>query len=175
MAEQLPVEFDPSRLGAANAVFESRLPVAHFHRLCEALTRPDGEIEVTAQFRLEDGRRPVVTGHLKGELWMTCQRCLSEFAYPLESDYSLAFVLSEEQADALPDIYEAVMRDERGRVRTTDMLEDELLLQLPIVPKHADEHDCGAQFVYKAQPTETKPQSTRKNPFASLAGLKTND
>lgn len=175
MTERLPVEFDPQRLANSGELLSACLPVAHFKRLLAELQSAEGEVQVSVTFSRDNAYRVRATGQVQTAVQLCCQRCLGAFNCPLESEFEFVFVDSEERAEALPEELDALLVDERGRIRAVDMLEDELLLQLPIVPKHADEHDCAVNLVYKAQPTDPKPRSTRENPFASLAGLKKND
>jgi uncharacterized protein len=175
MADRLPVEFDPKRLAVAEARFSAELPLAQFQRLVPELASADGVVYVEVAFSLDRARRAVAAGKLCGAYPLVCQRCMAGFNWRFEREFELTFAESEAEAEEWSDELEPVLLDEFGRLRAIDMLEDELLLLVPIVPKHADEHDCDANFVYNAQPTENQPQQQRENPFAALSGLKTNN
>ncbi len=175
MSQPLPVEFDPQRLANAGEEFIARLPLAQFKRLVAELRDSAGEVSARLRLSCDEAGRVLVRGRVQADLTLRCERCLGDFVLPVDSDLDLLVVDSESAAEALPDEIEALIANEHGRLRAVDLLEDELLLSLPIVAKHADEHDCAGNFVYKAQPTAPAPQAPRENPFAALAGLKKND
>ena len=76
----------------------------------------------------------------------------------------------QEQADALPEAYEPVEVNDHGEVDLFQLLEDELIISLPIVALHAEE-DCE---VGEDDMTFGKidPANERPNPFAVLKELK---
>ena len=57
-----------------------------------------------------------------------------------------------------------------GRVTVGELVEEELLLELPIVPLHADESDCVVQEDAPAVKGATSEPTTQK-PFAQLDQL----
>jgi len=175
MSQPLPVEFDPQRLAKAGDEFIARLPLAHFKRLVAELRDSAGEVSATLRFVRAEGGRVRVSGRMRAEFTLRCERCLGDFALEVDEEFDLVVVDSDKATETLPEEMEPLVTDERGHLRAVDLLEDELLLALPIVAKHADEHDCVGNFVYKAQPIAPAPQAPRSNPFAALAGLKKND
>lgn len=75
-----------------------------------------------------------------------------------------------DQADVLPEIYEPIEFNPFGEVDLRDVVEDELMLTLPLVPMHDPEH-CEvsvAEQVFGKLPAEAE----KPNPFAVLANLK---
>jgi uncharacterized protein len=118
-------------------------------------------------FRLEGfrGRRgePMLRLHLDGELGLRCQRCLEAMTLPIsqQSVYELraseADIVGEDLSDDEKDflVFDAEMS-------IVALVEDELLLSLPVAPKH-DECRVG---VTVAQVEDAA------RPFAGLAALK---
>ena len=75
-----------------------------------------------------------------------------------------------EQAEALPEAYEPIEVNEFGEIDLLAMVEDEIILSLPVVPVHDSEH-CEvseADMVFGELPDEAQ----KPNPFAVLASLK---
>ncbi|BBE08792.1 MAG: uncharacterized protein ON057_000293 [Glomeribacter sp. 1016415] len=75
---------------------------------------------------------------LEGALWLECQRCLEPYQEPLTIDIWYRIVQNSAQADAAP------ANDERADVIVgsrqfdlIDLIDEELLLSLPLVPKHS--------------------------------------
>jgi uncharacterized protein len=100
-----------------------------------------------------------------------CQRCLECFDYPFEAPLELGFVHNEAAADELPDRYDPIILAHDATLRTVDLLEDELILQLPIVARHENENDCAPDMLYKTFSDEDQPDARQPNPFAVLKKL----
>ncbi len=99
-----------------------------------------------------------------------CQRCLEPFAIDLSGEYRLA-LLSDESEIGLVDGAEYVLIDELGEsarrlLPVKDLLEDELILALPLSPRHAD-----CEMLVESVGDEIE-EETQENPFAALAALK---
>jgi uncharacterized protein len=88
-------------------------------------------------------------------------------ALPLDLRFRLGLVVSEEAAAALPDRYEPLLVTAEP-AHIADVIAEEVLLAIPIVPKHSDRVDCQ-EFVKDYKPPVGEQ---RENPFAVLAGLK---
>ena len=158
---------DPVRFTALGDVVEGRVPASGCDRLAELLYRPQGEIRYRVTgYRTPDGL-PALALHLEGDLELVCQRCLGGLSFPLNVDSAIIMV---RDAAALPDLEaEAEGVDvivQPAKVALVDLLEEEILLALPLVPVHA-EGMCGAG-------TGDTPQAMeQKRPFAALERLKT--
>lgn len=138
MSGRLPVELDPLDLADKGREIEGRVPVSAFRRLGEWLDSDSGSIEARLHFeRTPEGRR-VLRGALSGELELVCQRCLTPFALPVERTLELVLVEDEAAARLLPEELEPLAVGHRRVVHTTDLLEDELILALPMVPRCSD-------------------------------------
>ncbi|GCB02900.1 DUF177 domain-containing protein [Ralstonia sp. SET104] len=101
-----------------------------------------------------------------GAVWLQCQRCLKAYEQPLPVRSRLEVMRSEAEADAAP------LDDDEADVivgsRSFDLItqiEDELLLALPVSPRHAV---CPDEVLPEEAEAEKKP-----SPFAVLANLKT--
>jgi uncharacterized protein len=130
-------------------------------------------------FQRDDAGRSIVTGSCELVIRPICQRCLGRVALDLRCELRLALIGSESEADELPqDLDPAVV--EEDRVRPLDLVEEELLLALPLVPMHpVDACENKALALGGAQEAAASDQGTnqgrgsaRENPFAVLASLK---
>ena len=61
---------------------------------------------------------------------------------PIASSAHVALIVSESEADRVPPEFETVHVPE-NRVRVRDLVEEELLLTLPISPLHEETEECG--------------------------------
>lgn len=76
-----------------------------------------------------------------------------------------------DQIDELPEIYEPMEVNSFGEISLVGVIEDEFILNLPLIPKHSSEH-CEvsvAEQVFGELPEEA---AKKPNPFAVLASLK---
>jgi uncharacterized protein len=56
----------------------------------------------------------------------------------------VALIAAESEADRVPQEFETVLAPE-NRIRVQDLVEEELLLSLPLVPLHADASECAGK------------------------------
>jgi uncharacterized protein len=103
--------------------------------------------------------------HVTTTAWPTCQRCLQPFSQALEIERALRFVASEAEAEALDADSEDDVLALAPAFDLRTLVEDELLLAWPIVPRHdqcsAPQHHAG----------DDEGAATAA-PFAALAALK---
>lgn len=105
-----------------------------------------------------------------GTLWQTCQRCLEPVAVDLHTDSELALLQDETHIALLAEDTESILLDELtegDKLYLLSMIEDELLVDLPMAPKH---DDCEMAVSQVGELPETVEE--KENPFAMLAGLK---
>lgn len=157
---------DAESLATAGSVIEREFRVADFARLADRLARSEG----TATARLALARiEGVAAGKLsiRATAELTCQRCLAPVRRELESESRLAFVPSDEMP--VPAEHEAVACDPH-RLDLAALVEDELLLALPLIARHAEGEACALPLGTAAQEVKDEPAPTRR-PFAGLKDL----
>ena len=99
---------------------------------------------------------------------LQCQRCLHPVDTTLEFDRRIRFVRGEEEAATLDaDLEDDVLALTRA-LDLRELIEDELLLALPLVPRH---ELCPTPLSVAEEDAPQSPDD-RPNPFAVLAGLK---
>jgi uncharacterized protein len=141
--------------------------VADLQRVLPELLSDTGELLVELDLgKAPDGTR-FLSGSIQGDIELTCQRCMEGMKLPLDLAFCLGLVQSQEAANDLPDCYEPlVLTAEPASI--ADIVSDEVLLALPIVPLHSRSIECQ-KFVNNYKPSISEQ---RENPFAVLAGLK---
>jgi uncharacterized protein len=169
MSGALPPSLDLARAARQTYGLQGRLPVKSLPRLTAVLASDAGEVELKLEAGLDPARRVVVTGRMDAELELQCQRCLEPVKLKVHAEPHLAWVKTDEQLAALPDGYEPLLSAD-GQVALKELVTDELLLALPLVPKHEGDAACGG--FTKAAAATAEPDEARKNPFAELAKLK---
>jgi uncharacterized protein len=171
-------EFDPRRLDVrafakAAGALSGQWPVSGFGRLGELLVAadaPSGPVQWSAR-----GEELAVRGapaevwlhlHAKAVLQLQCQRCLQPCAQPLALDRRFHFVADEAIAADLDADAEHDVLVFAKELDLHELLEDELLLDLPLVPRH---ETCPQPLALPAGDAE--PQAP-DHPFAALSSLR---
>ena len=109
----------------------------------------------------------MVTGVVEAELNLQCQRCLGAIPWRVSCKVSLGLVKTLAEADLLPESYEPLLLEEET-IPFADIVQEELLLALPAIPRH-EACDSAGQAKQEKKPPEAPK---RPNPFAVLAKLK---
>jgi len=141
---------------------EGELAVSSLERLHDLLAEVSGSVSFRLQgFKSEHGKLML---HLEvgGIISLACQRCLKAIPFDLDVDNLLEII--PEGADMSQDELEDDTRDFlplAGELDVAEFVEDEILLALPVAPRH---EKCGLPGAADA--------GERINPFAALAGLK---
>ena len=191
MAHPLRDRGTPRALAESRQVIDFKGNLSDFERLSgivEADLQTLSEAERPAQWRraqvqvgLEFGFAdvkaavPVVTGSASVTLDAVCQRCLEGFALPLEVTMRYLLLPAGERAEAY-DGYEDydVWELAEDRLIPQDLVEEALIMALPLSATHASLDECGplASQVNDAREVATE----RVRPFAGLkAQLKGNE
>jgi uncharacterized protein len=163
----IPEHVDPFRYAELQLTLHGLINIANMKRLNISLAENHQPAVVDLQFGVDEQGVNYLKGQLKVNLMLSCQRCLEPFSYEIMSDFVLGIVDSLEGADALPEHYEpAIVTD--GQLALRDLIEDEIILNLPIIPRHEPEM-CKVKLPLTDSGWE---QGKGKNPFHVLASLK---
>ncbi|MFT3956802.1 MAG: DUF177 domain-containing protein [Piscinibacter sp.] len=151
-------------------------PLSALDRLCESAhpeARPGDADAVDWQARGE--LRPVRGGpaqvwlHVgaQARIQLECQRCLQPVGAELQAQRSFQFAPDEATAAEIDADSEDDVLVLTRALDLKELVEDELILALPLVPRH---DDCPQPLV--APEAVDEPLEERPNPFAALAVLK---
>jgi uncharacterized protein len=151
---------------------EGQLPLAEMQRLAASLYgAPAGDVAWSAagSQRPAPGGEPETWLHLKAEALVTlqCQRCLLALATQVVVDRHFRFARDEDEAAALDEEIEEDVLVMAPRLNLQELLEDELILALPLVPRH---EQCLEPLVAAAD--DAGADEVKPNPFAVLAALR---
>jgi len=166
MLTPLPERIEVERAVTTGRVYVGVLALASLPRLASLLADTQGEVRYELKFgRNVIGQRSVSL-LADAALPLICQATLDRFEFPVHVDTNLGFVKDETDDAGLPEGYEAALTDD-GMVDPAALIEDELILAIPVVPRKPD-------AVIK-QPTagpDNEAVDGRPNPFAALTALK---
>jgi uncharacterized protein len=170
MSAEVPEVLDAWRMVAARRGFEGRLPLSSMPRLRDALVDPEGEVAFSLEFDSDALQVPYVEVRIDAQLPLQCQRSLQRFLLPVQVVQRLGLLREGGDMDeaALPEGYEALQVPEDGELRPAELVEDELILAVPVVPVSP-----GSESVERDWPVQPD-EEVRANPFSALAALKKN-
>lgn len=166
----IPEYVDPIRLAEQNLRLEGLVKLVDMQRL-NASRHQAGEDEtasVDLQFGVDEQGQPYIKGHLKTSLGLQCQRCMERLTYEIMSDFALGIIKSLDEEKSLPDQYEPAMVKEDGQLALRDLIEDELILNLPLIPRH-DPEACKIKLPLSDSGWK---EGESENPFQVLQSLK---
>lgn len=169
MSEKLlPEHLDPFRYAEQGLSLDGILKITDMQRLAVNLADHSATVSVNLQFGIDEQKITFLNGNLKTRLTLQCQRCMEPLVYEIMSDFSLGVVSTLDEANVLPEHYEPAMAAE-GSLALKDLIEDEILLNLPIIPRHEPE-DCKVKLPLADSGWEEKDKGV--NPFQVLESLK---
>lgn len=165
-----PATVDPIQLADKGERLTAETPVGSLSRLAEACLDPEGSVMIDLSFERSggDGLR-IMRGTVRARVRLTCQRCLE----PMEADLRAEPYLVLLRPGEHPELVEAGEARVFDRpVPLSELVEDELLLVLPMVPMHARDRCPAGKAVRDGS---DKRDAGRPNPFAILGSLKRPD
>ena len=162
----VPEVLDAWRMVAARRGFEGRLPLSAFGRLRDSLCDAEGEARFALDFDRDALQVPYVELRIEAQLPLECQRSLRRFELPVRLVQRLGLIRDEAEEAALPEGYEPLLVPADGMLRPAELVEDELILAVPVVAVAP-----GTDAMERDWPAEDGEQQ-QASPFAALAALK---
>jgi uncharacterized protein len=162
----LPETIDAWRMVQMRRSFQGIVPLATMSRLRESLAATDGVVTFDLEFGKDELGVPYLHVRADASLPLTCQRSLEVFALPVHVDTRLGLIAQEADEAGLPSGYEPLLTSS-GLVRLADVVEDELILALPVVPVKP-----GVQVAEKWSAGDEPAPVAKENPFAVLKKVK---
>jgi len=174
-------EFTPDRLDVrafaeARGSLSGESTLAAFPRLADEAVEPGAAAAVswsaTGQERQDAAGAGVPWLHVSAQasIALTCQRCLAPVVERLQTDRWFRFVANEDLAAAEDEIAEEDVLAVSREFDLLALIEDELLMDIPITPRH---EVCPQAVALSVQdPDFEAAQKETAKPFAVLEGLR---
>lgn len=176
----LPPQLDPRKVFRQALRIQGHIAVSTFDRLCEILLDDEGTVTASLAFEVDSDRRLSIRGHVNAEVSVVCQRCMQPMKQILDDAIDLVMVSSEAQMKQLPAALDPWFCGEDEVLIPADIIEEQLILAMPIVTMHQSCIDIDELNKAKELPNTglagqhtSAPAPEKSNPFAVLAGLKT--
>jgi uncharacterized protein len=160
-------------LVATEAAIDFTIPLAELPRSSHELVAKDGEAAGSVRFSRQLGQA-VADLDVSAQPEVVCQRCMQPMRWPLHLKSRIALVSDYDAADRVPEGLE-VFLVEADSVSVRDLVDEEIMLALPHVPRHAEGSECAEQPMRLAgqsdEPEEEAAESQVQKPFAQLGEL----
>lgn len=176
MVDPLRVRRTPHELAARSQCIEFSEKISVFEAIAEALGKDlavldaarmpagwqDAEVAGWLRFGFADAREslPAVEGQVAATVDAVCQRCLEPFRLPLRAEVRLLF------AREAPDMHShddwEVWETAEAQLCPLQLVDEVLVMALPLVAKHADDAVC------RTERTDTAEAVAGTRPFAGL-------
>jgi len=162
MSEQVTV--DSLEFARGGKTLRGKFEIAALDRLHDRLSSTEGAVEYELTGYTDDKGKPGLHCRVRGALNLICQRCLQPMTWQVELDSDLVLVtgeaeLAEDEDD--PEAPDRLLAQKDMKVQ--ELVEDELLLGLPMAPMHP-EGQC--------RPAARRESGEAASPFAALAKLR---
>ncbi len=145
---------------------EGKIAVANLGRLVEDCADESGDLDWVLQGGSGGHGYPEWDLQVNATVQLTCQRCLTPFAFQIASHSTLILARDDEKADEM----EVSLEDESVDVIVAsrafnifELIEDEALLALPLAPRHPQCEDAHLPSLSLDE---------EASPFSSLRGVK---
>lgn len=161
---RLPERVDPRYLAEREGRLCGQLSLAHMERLAASLGDGEGTVFIDVCFQRDEQGRDMAVGQVTARLPVRCQRCLEAMEIAIATAVCLAFTDAEAPP---PDGYDTVPLV-GDTISLSDLVEDELMLALPMAPMH---EDCPVG-VWRRYLENRAPSEAPRKPFAALARIR---
>lgn len=165
---------DAWELARTGSVWEVEYTSTHFPRLRDIAVSEVPRVSARLRFELWSGHA-AAEGHMTGSVELVCQRCLKPMRYSFDESFELVLVEVGEEELGVPESREVVVL-EAGRLDAQWLIEEQLLLALPLIPRHEDEAECKARASVASEESakvreEPDAGVDRQRPFQNLREL----
>mgnify|MGYP000352494674 CR=1 FL=1 len=166
---------DVKTFAKTHALVSEQTPLGQFERLSQDCV---GEVLGEVAWSVQGSMQASASGgqsawlHMKASavVPLTCQRCLSLVDVPLSIDQDFRFVADEATALAEDDASAEDLLVISHDFDVLELVEDELLMALPIVPMH---ESCESEHAQTLADDADNVGDDKPHPFAALAALRT--
>lgn len=151
------------------SIHHGRIPVFELARLHDLLFDREGEVTYQIRGYFDKNNKPSLHLEIKGEIHLSCQRCLDKLTHIIDLQNDLLLAQNEAELNQIDeeDIIDAILAS--PDLDVMDLIEEEIILGLAISSRHP-EGECTAH--QKDSTNSSMDKSQPAHPFAVLASLK---
>jgi uncharacterized protein len=181
MSREFPDFVDAWRAADGRKRISGTIPLARMKRLQPLLASDTGEVRFELRFEHDSQRRATVDVEVWAPLSLMCQRSLAPYIEEIHQRSLLQVIRTPAEQELLSDQEEFLLTED-GRFAVAAVVEDELLLAIPQVPRNpevervwrttARERDTGTGEPGSDAGADTEQK--RQRPFGALAEMMKN-
>jgi DUF177 domain-containing protein len=134
---------DLELLADRGVTLSGELDIGQLARLRGLLHSDSGSVEATLRFRQRGDGWLASEVEYRADVELICQRCLEPFRQELEERVNVVIADSDSLPTTVPTGFEPFELED-GRLQPVQLIEDEVIVAIPLVPKHARVEDCGS-------------------------------
>lgn len=168
MSLEYPDWLDPSKAAEGRRRYAGSMPFARMQRLAPLLASTAGEARFSADFEFDQQARVTIQIEVQAELLLQCQLSLEPYVESIQRSSTLGVIGDIAEEAVLPENYEPVLV-QHGRLALLDLVEDELLLAMPQVPRNPRLDAAQYQVSISEEQAAAAGKEPVRQPFASLA------
>jgi len=121
---KLPLTLDAARTAQKRLDYQGVYTPEQVERIAESVVSVDSDVECVMSFAIDEQRLAVLKGTAEVSVTLCCQRCNKTFPQHVHVSYCFSPVVTDEQAEALPEAYEPINVNEFGETDLLAMVED---------------------------------------------------
>ncbi|MFI3256305.1 MAG: YceD family protein [Psittacicella sp.] len=147
------------------ALYNGFISSSNFPRLIDTVLKINSDLSTSIEFSKDEVDNYIINLKIDADVTLMCQRCCEDYVYHIRIEQ--LYMGKRNNYNFIDPNYEEITPDENGDIDILSLIEDELLLALPIIPMHL-QNDCSIK-----DDTQSFGQIEEKeNPFAILNKLK---
>lgn len=171
-ADSIPRWIDPDELSRSARELRGSMQWQDLDRVAAAgAVGRSPRVHVRVAACREPGGSVIVEGHVEARVAVQCQRCLGDVELPVEAGFVVAVARSAAEAARLREDYDTVELGRGERLPLGRLIEDEILLAIPMVPRHPHRDACDAEAVARLEALSAGAP-VQDNPFQVLERLR---
>lgn len=176
-AKEIPKHVNLEKWEEVGYTWSGNITPRSLHRLVDVVPEQfrDQAIKVTAVLK-KQGQLLTLVMDFEGDIWVNCQRCLQPLEIDVTHDAQLVLLQNESQESLVDEADDYLLLEELLEEQPENkkgdrllpfkkLIEDELLLDVPLSAKH---DDCEMAVEQVGEIIEEE----NENPFAALEALK---
>lgn len=168
MSREYPDWLDPFKAAEGKREFAGTMPLSRMDRLVLLLAESDGNARFQAGFDLDGQGTVRIEVEVEAELGLQCQASLKTFWLPVKRQSVLGVIENLADESGLPVHYEPVLVED-SRIAMIDLVEDELLLAVPQIPRDPALKDLFQRSELDQASAKHRTSGQTRQPFADLA------
>jgi len=170
MSRDFPDFIDPWKAAEGQRVFAGTMPLKRMKRLSPLLVSAGGEASFEVCFYFDRQHNAVIKVAVKADLTLLCQRSLEPYTETVQRTSLLGVIRDIAGQDMMPANYEPIVH-ETGKLALLELVEDELLLAMPQIPRNPAVDEIELSTDGEVRPLSDDEKEPLQRPFAGLAGM----